>query len=95
MIIVTNPGELPGPTGDFPKGKACPDDEGELVVRFNLEIGQNGQPIVVLSFGKEVGWIGLEHEQIDGFCEKLQEMKKRAQEVILDRELGIKKEHHR
>ena len=90
MIIITNPGELPGPTDDFPDGKVRDNDEGGLVIGFNVEVGQDGQPIVIMNFGKEVGWVGLKPDQIDAFCETLQHAKKQAQEVTFDREMGIK-----
>ena len=71
----------PGPTHDFPRGKALPNDEGALNVGLATTIGLNGEPLVVMKFGKEVGWIALEADRIDGFCEALQKSKNNALEL--------------
>jgi hypothetical protein len=44
-----------GATGKFPQGKLNPDDEGELTFAITEENGA-----VVVNFGKEVKWIGLD-----------------------------------
>jgi hypothetical protein len=44
-----------GPTGKFPQGKLNPHDEGELRLAVTEENGA-----VVVRFGKEIAWIGLD-----------------------------------
>ena len=44
-----------GATGEFPQGKLNQDDEGGLIVAVAVENGK-----VLVRFGKEVAWIGLE-----------------------------------
>lgn len=73
--------DKPGPTGEFSRGMATPDDEGDLNIRFDIKMGMNGTPIIVMSFGKDVGWVGLEPDGIDGICEVMQRMKKQALEM--------------
>lgn len=48
------PVHLLGPTGEFPEGKARPDDRGELQMAVGIENGK-----VVVHFGTAVNWIGL------------------------------------
>ena len=43
-----------GATGQFPRGKLDPSDEGEL----RLKVASDG-PIVRIEFGKPVAWLGL------------------------------------
>lgn len=49
-----------GATGEFPRGKIEPSDEGEI--RFAVGADQETQT-VVLDFGKPVAWIGMTPEQ--------------------------------
>jgi hypothetical protein len=44
-----------GPTGQFPQGKLNEHDEGGLQIAIGQENGK-----VVVKFGKEVAWIGLD-----------------------------------
>lgn len=43
-----------GPTGQFPRGKLNPQDEGELRMGVSVDQGT-----VILAFGKTVSWLGL------------------------------------
>lgn len=43
-----------GPTGKFPEGKLTPDDKGELQFAIYRSQGK-----VIVNFGKEVEWFGL------------------------------------
>lgn len=53
-----------GPTGDFPRGKLNPDDEGGL----NIGVTKDEHGTVIINFGKSVEWIGLPPEQVSSFC---------------------------
>lgn len=54
-LPTTEPGAEPaGPTGEHPRGKLVPDDEGEL----NITIGEY-QDAVVINFGVPVRWVGM------------------------------------
>ena len=44
-----------GPTGNFPRGKLNAEDEGGLAIA----VGKNPDGVIIMDFGKEVGWIGL------------------------------------
>ena len=44
-----------GPTGNFPRGKLNAEDEGGLAIA----LGKNPDGVIIMDFGKEVGWIGL------------------------------------
>jgi hypothetical protein len=66
-----------GPTGKFPQGKACPDDEGEISIRIGTAHGPD-KPIVVMDFGAATSWIGFPPEQVDEICRQLQGAKIRA-----------------
>lgn len=78
----------PGPTGQFPKGKVIPEDEGELAINFRIGIGLNNDAVVVMEFGKEISWIGLEPDMVDGLCAQLQTSKKQALELLESRKRG-------
>lgn len=47
-----------GATGNFPKGKITERDEGEIKLAIGHAPGK-----VIISFGKEVAWIGFTPEQ--------------------------------
>ena len=47
-----------GPTGEFPEGKLREDDEGEIVIKVGEYQGK-----VVMDFGTEVKWIGMNAKQ--------------------------------
>jgi len=69
-----------GPTGKFPRGKARPDDEGEIALRVGTADGGPSGPIVIMDFGAPTKWIGFPPEQVDQVCEQLQSAKKQALE---------------
>lgn len=46
-----------GPTGQFPRGKIRPDDEGAVRIAVGHEEGT-----VIIDFGTRVTWIGLPPE---------------------------------
>lgn len=70
--------DKPGPTGQFPRGKALEDDSGELALTFKVGVGLNGIAVIIMDFGKNLSWIGLEADLIDELCETLQNAKKSA-----------------
>lgn len=70
-----------GPTGEFPRGQATENDEGELAISFKVGIGMNNQAVIVMDFGASTSWIGLEPDMIDGLCETLQRAKRQALEM--------------
>ena len=47
-----------GATGEFPKGKIAPEDEGEIAFAVGHRDGK-----VVIDFGKSVAWLGMEQHQ--------------------------------
>ena len=57
--------EIPklGATGNYPKGKIIPEDQGEL----RLAIGTHDDSVII-EFGKEVKWIGLGKEDAIQFA---------------------------
>lgn len=60
-----------GKTGNYPLGKECPHDEGEL----NLVIGLNPYTrTVVVEFGTSVKWIGMSQAQAKTVGDKLLEL---------------------
>jgi hypothetical protein len=59
-----------GATGEFPEGKLCPQDEGEI--RFAVAADPLSRKILV-DFGKPVHSLGLTTEQADGLIDLLQE----------------------
>ena len=67
-----------GPTGKFPRGKARPDDEGDISLRIGTMSGGPEGPIVALEFGFPTTWIGFPPEKVDLVCEQLQKSKMEA-----------------
>jgi hypothetical protein len=53
-----------GPTGDFPRGKLRPDDEGGL----NIGIAHDSDGTVIINFGTDVSWLGLPPDQAREFA---------------------------
>jgi hypothetical protein len=47
----------PGPTGRFPSGKRWEHDEGELYLGMTIR-----DNTLILNFGKQIAWIGLDIE---------------------------------
>lgn len=66
--------EKPGPTGEFPAGMLRPDDKGEL----NLAITHTHGRVVVL-FGTEVKWLGMEPDTARALAMELLERADKAQ----------------
>jgi hypothetical protein len=58
-----------GATGEYPKGKLCKDDKGELRLAVAADIKNM---TVVIDFGKPVKWLALHKEETKGFIEILQ-----------------------
>ena len=48
-----------GPTGDFPRGKLGPHDEGGL----RLGVAHDSKGNVIVNFGTEISWFGLPPEE--------------------------------
>ncbi|HLX21675.1 MAG TPA: hypothetical protein VKR23_16130 [Gaiellaceae bacterium] len=67
-----------GATGRFPRGKADPDDEGELQLAIAADYQQ---AIVRIAFGKPIGWLGLPSREARQFAalilEKADDLDKR------------------
>jgi hypothetical protein len=57
-----------GATGDFPKGKTGPDDEGALMTGIAWD-GKDG--IVRIDFGKKVAWLGMEPPEAIEFAKAI------------------------
>jgi len=49
--------QKPGPTGQFPGGKLCAEDRGELSIAV---IADPAEGIVGIEFGTRVPWVGLD-----------------------------------
>jgi hypothetical protein len=68
-----------GKTGQFPQGKVCESDEGELTMGVAADIQQR---TVVLNFGTPVLWLGLPpaqaRELAASLIEKADEVEKRG-----------------
>lgn len=64
---------VPGPTGDFPDGQLGPDDAGALALSVGVVEGR-----IVVDFGKDVRWLGLEPAQAYGLAQALLEAARRA-----------------
>lgn len=62
-----------GATGDFPRGKLNPQDEGGLQLAITVKDG-----VVVIAFGKEVAWLGLDKATAISFADTI---KRRAEEL--------------
>jgi hypothetical protein len=75
VVVMKPQPDVPGPTGDFPRGKMRADDQGGLVARMELRDGA-----LIIHFGKPVAWVGLDIANVEWFIarlqEKLAEMKK-------------------
>ncbi len=59
-----------GATGNFPNGKLSETDEGEIAIAV---IALPEQGTVIINFGKEVSWIGMNADQADGLAELLKQ----------------------
>jgi hypothetical protein len=71
------PGEdLPGATGQFPRGKLNKDDDGEL----KIAVGQN-KGVVFMEFGKLISWIAMEPAQAEEFARTLLQYVEEAKEA--------------
>lgn len=68
-----------GPTGEFPQGKLNDDDEGELTIAIGIENGK-----VVIRFGKEVAWLGMDADGARGMAASLI---RKADELAITAEL--------
>lgn len=65
--------KTPGPTGEFPDGQWDPTDEGELAIGITTAKGK-----VVINFGTEVRWLGLQPQEAVDLAEKLIESARKA-----------------
>jgi hypothetical protein len=63
-----------GPTGDYPRGKLTPQDEGGLKIACGVEQGK-----VILHFGKAVVWLGLEPQDARALAASLLKQADRAE----------------
>lgn len=54
-------------TGQFPRGKLNPDDEGELV----FQVGHDLKGNVIIDFGKPVTWFAFPHDMAVALAELL------------------------
>ena len=64
-----------GATGNFPEGKICKDDEGEIRLAITAVKEKN---VVLVEFGKPVKWLGLPKEEALGLADLL---KKHAEKL--------------
>lgn len=55
-----------GATGEFPRGKIAPEDEGELTIAIGAWRG-----IVRIDFGKRITWVGMPPEQAREMARRL------------------------
>lgn len=55
-----------GPTGDFPRGRVHPSDQGG----FRLAVASKGDTVLV-DFGKPVAWIGFSPTEARAFAKLL------------------------
>lgn len=67
---------VPGATGQFPRGKLNKDDDGEL----KIAVGQN-KGVVFMDFGKSVSWIAMEPAQAEEFARTLLQYAEEAKEA--------------
>jgi hypothetical protein len=56
-----------GPTGDFPRGKLNAEDEGGL----QIGIAKDHDGVIVINFGTEVSWIGLDQASAISFAKHI------------------------
>jgi hypothetical protein len=56
-----------GPTGDFPRGKLGPTDEGGL----QIGVAHDSRGNVIVNFGAHVDWIGFPPEQAIQFAKSI------------------------
>lgn len=77
MRELFNPDPKHGATGEFPRGKIAPEDEGGI--RFGVAADKGK---VLLDFGKPVAWIGMDPEDAYALAETL---KRKADEAALAR----------
>lgn len=63
---MSRPRLFPGPTGDFPKGKLRPDDEGGIAIAIMNRGGK-----IVMDFGKPTAWIGFDPVEARQMAEAL------------------------
>lgn len=47
-----------GPTGTYPDGKICIEDEGALLIEIGRKHGY-----VIIKFGKQIEWLGMTPKQ--------------------------------
>lgn len=68
-----------GATGKFPEGKLTDSDEGEIKVAIGSKDGK-----VVINFGTQVVWVGLNPEQAHNLAQSLLEKANeiRFQEIV-------------
>lgn len=65
---------IPGPLGSHSHGMLNQQDEGDLAVLFKIERG-----LVVMEFGKEISWIGLEPYKARQFADMLNQKAEEAE----------------
>lgn len=53
---------------NYPRGKFCDDDEGELAVAIGVK-----DKTVIIDFNKEVAWIGMDKAGAIGFANAILE----------------------
>lgn len=75
--------EFFGATGEHPKGKLTPDDEGEIRFAVGAENGK-----VILNFGTPIAWVGMEPEQAIALASSLIDWARKASDRVLTLELG-------
>lgn len=63
----------PGATGRFPGGRINSDDEGEI----QFVIG-HVRDKVIINFGKEVSWLGMDADQAEAMAKLLHKCAKKA-----------------
>lgn len=68
-----------GPTGRFPEGKLCDEDEGEIQIQLGSDRDYGK---VVIDFGRPVAWVGFNPMQARDLAECLKKHARRAAGVI-------------
>lgn len=76
---------LAGATGQFPRGKQRPDDEGELGVVCTADKAAN---LVRLDFGKPVAWLSVNPDECRGIALTLLRMASKLDGKILTVQIG-------